>query len=87
MLGNINQIERNEKGGGGKSTKTVFNNLQCLHEHIVYLSQKSSPSPQPKLGPEVFKIPNNMVHILNLNYRFNVRLAEKIQRQIVSMNK
>ena len=39
----------------------------------------SSPSLQPQLGPEPFKISNNMVHASNPNNRYNVKLAEKIQ--------
>ena len=38
---------------------TIFD----AYRYHVYLGQKSSPSPQPLLGPEVLEIPNNMVHV------------------------
>ena len=34
---------------------------------------------------EAFKIPNDMVHVSNPNYRYNVKLAEKIHPHILSM--
>ena len=67
MLGNINQIE--QKGGG------LLIDKKCLPQISMPICTYCP------LGPEVFEIPNNMVHVLNPNYRYKVNFAEKIHPQ------
>ena len=60
-------------GGGGAQQKmsvTFFN----AYMYILF----SSPTLQPQLGPEAFEIPNDMVHVSNSNYKYNVALVKKI---------
>ena len=71
LLGSINQIEQKRGRGNHQKVSVTFFNA-----NMYILS--NSKSLQPPLGPKAFKIPNNMVHVSNLNYRFNVKLAEKI---------
>ena len=69
-------IKLSGKGGGGqqKGSVTIFSAYMynCLVAH---------------LGPEAFRISNNMLHASNPNYSYNVKLSEKIHLQILSMNR
>ena len=70
----------NQKGGVNKKGLSQFS----IPARKFILS--SCPSLQPQLGPEAFEILNNMVHASNPNYRYNVKLAEKIHPRILSKN-
>ena len=76
-------MKLNGKGGGtNKKCLSQFSMPTCI---LSILARKVAHPHNLHSAPMSSKY-NNMVYVLNPNCRFNVKLTEKIHRQILSMN-